>query len=254
MKDIVLNELAFNFLKNTHSDGECIDRSDRSKVFEFIYIISGSVKTVTNKVTLTAGSGKLLFNPPELSYMRYFYADENGLCETVSISFRYWPNVDEFDFPLQVVNVDDDLRQYIEVLPFNETTVDSRFIWRAYQFLDIIVSYLKKNDNKNALKIQKAVSFMKENDHYSIPDLAKLCNMSECRFYTVFNEVVGMTPVKMKHEIQSTKAEILLKTTNLSIDEIASKVGFDSPAQFRKVFKNRFNVSPKEIRKQLKEQ
>jgi len=60
-----------------------------------------------------------------------------------------------------------------------------------------------------------------------------------------------MSPVKMKQKIQAEKGEKLLEITNLTIDEIANRVGFDSTAHFRKVFESRFFCSPKEYRKNL---
>ena len=118
--------------------------------------------------------------------------------------------------------------------------------------MDIVQEQLFENTSKDTKKIQKAILFMRENDRYSIPDLAKLCNMSERRFYSLFNQIVGTTPIKMKHKIQASKAEFLLKSTDLSIDEIAHSVGFESTAHFRKVFNSLYGFSPKEMRKNFR--
>ena len=93
---------------------------------------------------------------------------------------------------------------------------------------------------------------MVEFTYNSIPQLAKICNMSESRFYVVFNEATGMTPIKMKHKIQTAKAELMLLNTDLSIDEIAHNLGFESTAHFRKIFNEHFGYSPKEARKNAK--
>lgn len=247
MKDIVLNELAFNFLDFSYPNEYTIEHTEPNKIFGFTYIKSGKVKITTDKVTIIAEQGEMVFNPPHLAYSRCYCAEEGTT--GININFRYWPDVNDYEYPIQKLTVDPTLMELISSLPNQTDKVDSRFIWHAYQFLDVVQNYMKKNDSKNTKKIQKAIAFMRENDNYTIPDLARMCNMSECRFYVVFNDIVGMTPVKMKHKIQTSKAELLLETTTLSIDEIAHKVGFESTAHFRKIFNQRFGYSPKEARK-----
>ena len=46
----------------------------------------------------------------------------------------------------------------------------------------------------------------------------------------------------------------LLENTNLSITEIALASGFNSVSYFLNVFKNKFNMSPKEYKQELKKE
>lgn len=248
MKDTVLNKHAFNFEKYEYSDGAEITPVVSSKANSFILPQNGFVEVKTEKLSITASPGDIVFIPSKIKVSLLYSPDSSGDL----LQFMYWPDVDEFAFPLQKLPINDELRQYIDALPRCEEKIDSHFIWRAYQFLDIVQEQLFENTSKDTKKIQKAILFMRENDRYSIPDLAKLCNMSECRFYSLFNQIVGTTPIKMKHKIQASKAEFLLKSTDLSIDEIAHSVGFESTAHFRKVFNSLYGFSPKEMRKNFR--
>jgi len=245
MKDIVLNKHTFHFEPFSYSDDAEFNNLKSDKSYKFIILKKGSAEAKTEKSYVSADVDEMIFIPSEIPHTLRFSADSEG----IMLKFMYWPDVDDFIFPIQIIKIDEKLKGYIDALPIFEENVDSRFIWRAYQFLDEIQNYLFENDSGNTKKIQKAINFMRENDIYTIPQLAKMCNMSECRFYSVFNEIVGMTPVKMKHKIQTSKAEFLLLTTALSIDEVAHKVGFESTAHFRKIFKEHFGYSPKEVRK-----
>ena len=82
--------------------------------------------------------------------------------------------------------------------------------------------------------------------------MASHCNISERYLSKLFEQIVGISPIKMKQKISAEKAEQLLKTTNLTIDEIANLSGFDSTPHFRKVFESRFSISPSKMRKQYK--
>lgn len=247
MKDIVLNKDAFDFSKFTYSEDFEKNFPATENNYKFVFLTEGSLTAKTEKSTITISENQLLFVPPELAYSLSFIKDTKGIL----LNFKYWPDVTNFAYPIQKIQTDDTLLESIKIVPISEDIVDSRFIWRSYQFLDEVQKYMTQNNSKNTKKIQKAINFMRENDNYSIPDLAKMCNMSESRFYIVFNEIIGMTPIKMKHKIQTEKAENLLATTTLSIDEISQKVGFESTAHFRKVFANCFGLSPKQYRKNL---
>lgn len=245
MKDIVLNKDAFDFKSFSYETQTEENLVQTEKAYVFILLKQGFIEITTGKSSITLKQGELCFIPPETAYNIVFSEGAVGEC----MNFKYWPDVDNFTFPLQKITIDEKLNEYITSIPALKEIVDSKFIWRAYSFLDIIQDYLLKNNTNNSKKIQKAINFMKENNVYTIPQLAKMCNMSECRFYSAFNEIVGMTPVKMKHKIQASKAEFLLLNTDLSIDEIAHNVGFESTAHFRKVFSQYFGCSPKETRK-----
>ena len=50
-------------------------------------------------------------------------------------------------------------------------------------------------------------------------------------------------------EYRMNTAEYLLKTTELSVSEIAAKVGYESPSRFSAVYKKYKNQSPSGVRK-----
>ena len=75
------------------------------------------------------------------------------------------------------------------------------YLGNFYLFLDEAKKHLKERvSNDKELQIFKALEYMNKNDIYDIPTLAKLCSMSESRFYSNFKAVTGMTPIEKKHE------------------------------------------------------
>lgn len=73
--------------------------------------------------------------------------------------------------------------------------------------------------------------------------------MSRASFYRKFTDLTGNTPADYIRKIRLRNAHQLLKTTNLSVSEIAEKSGFQSVGHFRKSFKNEFNKTPSETQK-----
>ena len=72
------------------------------------------------------------------------------------------------------------------------------------------------------------------------------------RLLQLFEKNVLCSPAKFKQRIRAERGEELLRGTDLTVDEIANQVGFNSTAHFRKVFESRFHLSPSEIRKKYK--
>ena len=216
-------------------------------MFQFIYLEEGQLIARCAKGDITVNGGELLFISPCTVWTPVF-----GNCEEIKgilFHFRNWPDVDELDFSPQTVKVDENLKNHIQEIPIGERKINSGYIWRTYRFLDTVQHYLTKNDSASVKAIQRVLDFMRANDNYTIPQLVELSGMKKSTFYTVFEDITGSTPVLTKQRFQAYKAEILLANTDLPIEEIARKTGFNSAAHFRKVFKSRYHKSPKHIRK-----
>lgn len=82
-------------------------------------------------------------------------------------------------------------------------------------------------------------------------ELASMCKMSKYHFCRVFKRVMGITPVQYQIECRLRIADILLQNRDMSIQEIASQVGFDDEAYFSRCYKKHRGVSPKTARAKL---
>ena len=83
----------------------------------------------------------------------------------------------------------------------------------------------------------------------NIEDLAFLTGMSLSSFKRKFSSLYGTSPNKYFISKRLEKAQILLNTTNLRISEIAYDCGFSDVGYFSKTFRNYFNCSPSDFRK-----
>jgi len=79
--------------------------------------------------------------------------------------------------------------------------------------------------------------------------LARLCCISESGFYAKFHAAVGKTPVAYCNAVRIRKAQSLLIGTDLTVEEISERLGFCSPAYFRRVFRELTGQLPKALRR-----
>ena len=89
-------------------------------------------------------------------------------------------------------------------------------------------------------------------DHFSeelkLDMVAQRHGMSERNFSRRFKQAVGQTPSQFIQELRINNARDLLQYSNLSINEIADRVGFSDMSYFAKIFRKYLSVSPKEYR------
>ena len=86
-------------------------------------------------------------------------------------------------------------------------------------------------------------------ENLGLEDLAFLTQMSLSSFKRKFSSIYGTSPNKYIISRRLEKAQLLLKTTDFHISDIAEQCGFSDLSYFSKTFRKNYNISPSEIRK-----
>ncbi len=147
-----------------------------------------------------------------------------------------------------------------KILDTNELTFANEIKRVGYLF-EILGSLIEA---QNTLKTQKArcdysidayveyaLQYIKYNyDHATVNDIAKYIGINRSYLTSIFKKKLGVPPQTYLINYKLQKAEILIKNTQLPIQNIASKVGYDNPLTFSKMFKQTYNLSPKNYRDQ----
>lgn len=83
--------------------------------------------------------------------------------------------------------------------------------------------------------------------------LAERFNYSSSQFSRRFKAVAHKTVKEYVIEAKMQKAKEFLKTVNLSISDIAYKLGYTNPFYFTNVFTKQFGISPSAYRRKFSE-
>ena len=103
-----------------------------------------------------------------------------------------------------------------------------------------------------AAMFQKAFDYIQKHESFAVPEVARVCGISESGLYSLFRDYAHTTPVDIKHRILSERAVALLTSTNLTIETIASDLGLCSSAYLRRILKKQTGRTPSQIRKDSK--
>jgi AraC family transcriptional activator of mtrCDE len=91
--------------------------------------------------------------------------------------------------------------------------------------------------------------FNKPADPWTLPDLARLCNMSRATFIRHFQQSLGRSAGELLTDLRMTLAANALKTSDLSTGAVAALAGYESGAAFQRAFKHQMGVTPAQWRK-----
>ena len=84
---------------------------------------------------------------------------------------------------------------------------------------------------------------------HTVDSLAEVAIMSRSVFAERFRAVFGCTPMSFLHDIRLRRSgEILRQRLDMSIEQVAHRVGFSSRSHFSQTFKDHFGISPKAFR------
>lgn len=114
---------------------------------------------------------------------------------------------------------------------------------------------IDKNSKKLPVsaKIKPALLYIRENyaDSQSMTaeKIATSCNLSTSHFRSLFKADIGMTLPQYINLTRLSAAVHLLQSTDKTISNIATDVGYNEVPYFTKAFKDEFGISPKEMRK-----
>ena len=129
--------------------------------------------------------------------------------------------------------------------------------------LEILGSQLGKDDLPPGVlagladpRISRALTVMHRNPEqdWNAESLARHAGMSRTRFVVRFGACVGVPPMQYLQDWRMIRARTMLRDTNLSMDEVALRCGYQSMPAFSRRFKARFGEGPGGYRRSLRKQ
>lgn len=87
---------------------------------------------------------------------------------------------------------------------------------------------------------------------HPVQEVVKLSRLAERTFKRRFVNATGLTPVAYVQRLRIEDAKRQLERTDLSIDEISWRVGYEDPAFFRRLFKRTTGLAPGAYRKRFR--
>lgn len=150
------------------------------------------------------------------------------------------------------------LKLYEKKEPFFELEIKAQLYSMFRLFFQEFCTMEEKQLNIKSEAVENikiVLDYMKE--HYAqnitIHELANLLHFSEQYFMRFFKKHTGMTCVDYINDYRLNRATDLLAGTDITIMEIAMKVGMNNVSYFNRMFKRKFQITPRDYRKRMRE-
>ena len=213
------------------------------------YINRGNVRFFFDNFTLTAKEGDFIFIPKSLPYRSSWYGERGIDLFVIEVDTDFLENK---DIPPQAVHIPE-LREYFRSLYTKTKTEDT--IGAFCDFFSILkgglenLTVIRKNRSKQTTP---AIRFIEKNytSEFRIENLARMCSLSESRFFAVFKKETGYSPIDYKNFVRIKHALRYIKRDGLSVNEICEKLNFSSPAHFRTALRKFTGKTPSQIKKE----
>ena len=241
---------SFGFSRIAIKDYHHTDNSKGISNHFLARLIEGRAEIVTvegERISLRAGD--VFYLPTGLRYHSYWYAEGSGAVRWDSFRFSLFPCKTESEFSIKRLVGDSSVCALFDRI-FELGDANTFTVGLFYQLLGLLMPQMEERLGDGHGRImRRAVQYLEENPDCKMPELAKHCGVSESGLYALFRKYEGVTPIEMKNRIKIREAERLLRTTDLSIEEISQRLGFCNAGYFRKIFKRQLGVAPREVKR-----
>ena len=237
--------------------------------YQLIYISAGKAHfhfdNKDNETIINAGN-MILFRPKELQKYEYYGNDKTEV---------YWVHFTGGDVKniLRKYGIKDNMRTFFVGTSLEYERIFKRMISELQrcqedyeEILTLLMRHLLISIHRDLLKERKLSDIYLDNemdmaaqyfnDNYNadinIEKYAQSRGMSISWFIRNFKKYTGTTPMQYIVSTRIANAQLLLETTQYSISEIASIVGYDNPLYFSRLFHKQKGFSPSEYRKQIR--
>ncbi len=212
----------------------------------------GTAKLVSGSTVVQVKPGELFYIPEGEPYQSYWYGDDRGDIEFDSFGFLLFPGADLKMYALQKLPVDGQIMALVDAIA-GSRQVCCASLGDLYHLLALLMPHMASTSRHEERRIlTEAENYLWEHPQARMAEVAKYCGISESGLYSTFSREGGQTPNGLRQQILAKKAAELLQTTDMSVEDVSSRLGFSSSSYFRKVLKKHTGMTPRELRKQAK--
>ncbi len=232
-----------------------IERED----FYLQYVVKGEVTQIIKKIPIKMGAGSVILHFPHTP-QQHMISEKGVVCYWVHFTgFEALQTARECGFQNQKMyhvgvqkHICSDFTamfdEFIARDSFFEVSLRQKITKLLVDFGRLIKNESEdfEDDRISSVAAYLHIHFKKE---IAISTLANRVYMSEVNLRKRFKERFGISPHKYIANLRINRALELLDSTDMTVSEIASEIGYQDPLYFSKLFKAGVGASPREYRK-----
>ena len=254
-------EILYYPISAGHFECEPSYRVERSSYNSYLLVVmlSGSLSFHTLQTRGTARAGQILLldcNGPHgyaaqgncaFTFMHFNGAQSRAICEEINHTCGCLFS------PPEVSSLDQAIHGMMSVMQekhrINEVQTSAMLYGILMQLLESS-GEAGRGTGVNTV-VDRAVRYIQDHlsEAISVDRMAELSGYSASYFTSLFTKETGMSPHKFLLKSRMERAQQLLQTTDVAVQDIAFQTGFNSAANFCYAFRRETGLSPSDFRK-----
>ncbi len=258
--------------------------SHKHNYIEFNYIYQGKLTQIIDNKEITLQKGELIFlnqyitheikasrkediiinfiiRPEFFDYIITLLGNENIISKFLLTTL--YTNYDEGEYLYFKVSERKDIQNLLEriIIEIYTSSIMKKATIKLLVGL-LLVELIKNSqnieaysvDNYEKLLIIQSLKYIDEfYDKGTLLELAEKLKQPDYKLSKLIKKHTKMTFKELLQEKKLSKAIELIKSTNYSIVEIIDLVGYENPTYFYKIFKNKFGMTPRDYKLNIKD-
>lgn len=230
---------------------------------EFVYLISGHIDITVDGVKQRLLPGHMALMLPGRQEHYQFHKEQPTVHAWCQLDFDQCPNdiVEGFAKLPATLPMPKDVEELMNVglgITNSQSFANQSVLLRlaeslAQYYVDMAELPDQRRPQPTSRIVRNAIHCMQAHlsDNLQLEDLAAASHCSVNHLINQFKATVGTTPMRYLWRLRLDRAESLLRHTPLSITLISEQCGFASPFHFSRLFKQTYDLSPRQYRDNL---
>lgn len=229
--------------------------------YELIYLTSGKTKIRLNDLTLPYEEHDFILIPPKMQHNLYSSKEEEyrnySICFTGNADFL--SSLLREDQAILFHDYDGSVHFLASEIfrLYNSMGMQNTEFYNAY--LNVVLLYMRQGRVLNTADavmreedpIEKALRFINDNilrQPVTVSTAADVAGLSRAHFTRMFQNKIGIAPVKYIIEVKMNYAKKMLAEQDVSIKEIARTLHYEDQLYFTRQFTKCVGISPRKYR------
>ncbi len=125
-------------------------------------------------------------------------------------------------------------------------------MFEVFSYINPAIGTKSPKDDKDDL-VNQMIQYLEENfSTATVERVAQKFNITRSQVFRLFKAAVGLAPQQYLLQFKINRAASLLRTTNLSVEQICTESGFGNLCNFSRQFKAAYSYSPLQYRNRCK--
>lgn len=258
-----------NYDLQTHLIDSLDDYYHSHSFYEIFYVVSGEIEHYLNGVVQTLKMGDVFFLRPQDIHCFLRTSGNLATHRDIMIPERQWKKVCDYldenlynilNLPTmpfschisidQIYSLENAINEILAP-SYNEVQTRLQINSLCVRLLDLYISTLGENNKQYPALINQLLAKMHMPDNFKLglPKILSFFPYTQNYLCRIFKKYIGITMTDYLNNVRLNYAILLLQTRTLSFAQIAEECGFNNISYFNRIFKERYNMTPSEFKK-----